>query len=52
MSNLLKELKSEITRLAKKEVKAATTPMQKKTAALSKALAEKKREISDLKKRS
>ena len=50
MSDLLKELKSEISRLAKKEVKAATGPLQKKTAALTKALAASKRRITDLEK--
>lgn len=41
-------LKSEITRLARKEVKAATTPMQKKLTTLSRDLAQKKREVTEL----
>ena len=51
MPNLIKELKSEITRLAKKEVKASVSPLQKKTIALTRALAAKKRQVSDLEKR-
>ena len=50
MPNLMKELKSEITRLAKKEAKKATSPLQKRTVAIGQSLAASKRRITELEK--
>ncbi len=46
MPNIAQVLKEEIQRLAKKEVKAATTPIQKTTASLRRSVADLKRRLS------
>ncbi|MCE5276467.1 MAG: helix-turn-helix domain-containing protein [Planctomycetaceae bacterium] len=48
MPNILKVLKEEITRLARKEVKAAAVPLQKETVRLKRVAASLKRRISAL----
>ena len=50
MSDLLQSLKTEITRLSRKEIKAAITPLQNSNAKLRKTVAELKARISELEK--
>ena len=48
MSNLSSVLKSEITRLARKEIRAATEPLRKANAAYRREIAELKRQVASL----
>jgi DNA-binding transcriptional regulator YiaG len=51
MSDLLQSLKTEITRLSRKEIKAAITPLQESNAKLKKTVVELKVRISELEKK-